>query len=428
MLSIVIRNLLLAVVWFPVVAAAQPLSTFLEASRSANVDGRLAAEATATSRATLDQQWGGLLPTLSATGGYTRNQYEAVVSFPDGATSTKSITITPHDQLEASLKAEVPLVDVSRWLKVGAAASSAGAAEAKEASTRAQVERQVVAGWYGWAGAQRVLESARRSEAVARAQVEQKQARKAAGVGSELELVRANAEAERATQVVADAEVLLETARRTLRTLTGLEPVGEPSLPVDDGHPEPPLAELEARLGAQPAIVSAEREAEASARSTSAAVAALAPTVNAQFTQRFTNATGFQGQSALWNAGVSFSWRLDVGSVQGLRVANAAAQATRLTAEKARLAAADQLHADWLRVKAALTKVRASKAQVESARRAQALAKERNVAGVATQLDVIQTDRDLFAAEVNDTQAQLDLATARASLRLSAGLPLEVSP
>ena len=128
------------------------------------------------------------------------------------------------------------------------------------------------------------------------------------------------------------------------------------------------------------------------------------------------------------NAGVTFSWRADLGSVQGLRIASASEQTARLNAEKARLAAADQLHSDWQRVRAAITKVRASRAQVESARRAQGLAKERNAAGVATQLDVIQADRDLFSAEMNDISARLDLATARASLRLSAGLPLEVTP
>ncbi|MFZ5438420.1 MAG: TolC family protein [Myxococcota bacterium] len=411
------------VVLLPSLGLAQPLAAFLDASRTRNVDARLAAEASSSARASFDQQWGGLLPTLSATGAYTRNQYDAVLSF-----GTSSITIVPRDQLDATLKAEVPLVDVSRWLKVSAASSSAEAAEAKESSTRTQVERQVISAWYAWGGAQRVLESARRSLLVSKAQVEQQLARKEAGVATELELERAAAEVERNTQLVADAEVLVENARRSLRTLSGLEPAGEAAFPVDDLHPEPALEELERRLEAQPSVLAAEREASAAAKSSLAAATALVPTVNAQFTERFTNATGFQGQSALWNAGVAFSWRADLGSVQGLRVASAAEQTARLTAEKVRQAAADQLLSDWLKVRAAITKVRAARAQVASARRAQALAKDRNAAGVATQLDVIQADRDLFAAEVNDTQAQLELANARASLRLSAGLPLEVTP
>jgi outer membrane protein TolC len=109
--------------------------------------------------------------------------------------------------------------------------------------------------------------------------------------------------------------------------------------------------------------------------------------------------------------------------------AQASAEASaRIQAEKARLAAGDQIHADWQKVRAAVTKVKAARAQVAAARRAQQLATERYQAGVATQLDTIQTDRDVFSAEVNDIQARGELAAARLALRISAGLPLEAQP
>lgn len=405
-------------------AGAQPLTAFLEAAEQRNLDGRLAEQATVSAQATFGQQWGGLLPALSANGGYTRNQFPAIVELPSGQTSATTITIIPRDQLEATFKAEVPLVDVSRWLKVSASSSAAEAAVAREALSRDQVRRQVVTAFYGFAGAQALVDSARKSLAVSLAQLEQQGARRAAGVASELEVVRASAEVERNRQLVADAEALLATSRRTLRTLSGLEAEGEAPMPADDLTPPPALAELEGRVGALPAVEAASRDATTASKNAGAATTALVPSVNAQFTQRLTNATGFQNQVASWNAGVTFSWRADLGSLQGLRVASAAAQTAQLNAEKAQLSAADQLHSDWQRVTAALTKVKASRAQVTAARRAQALAKERNAAGVATQLDVIQADRDLFSAEVNDITARLDLASARASLKLSAGLSL----
>jgi outer membrane protein len=410
----------------PALGLAQPLSTFLESAERANVDGQLAAEATTSARAGFDQQWGALLPTLSANGGYTRNQFEAIVDVPSGPTSTQRITIIPRDQFEATLKAELPLVDVSRWMKVSAASATAEAATAREQASRDQVRRQVVTAYYAAAGAHALVTSARRSLTVAQAQLEQQTARRGAGVASELEVFRAAAEVERSTQVLADAEAQLATARRTLRTLTGLEPAADLQLPEDDLHSEPAISELEAKAAGTSAVAAAERDALAAARTSTSATTALVPSLSAQFTQRFTNATGFQNQAALWNAGVSFSWRGDLGSLQALRVAAAAEQTARLSAEKARLAAVDQVHADWQRVTAAMTKVKAARAQVASAQRAQAIAKERNAAGVATQLDVIQADRDLFAAEVSDVTARFDLATARASLHLSAGLPLEV--
>jgi outer membrane protein TolC len=153
-----------------------------------------------------------------------------------------------------------------------------------------------------------------------------------------------------------------------------------------------------------------------------AASLALVPTLNAQFTQKFTNATGFANQTSLYNAGLTFNWRLDVPAVHTLRAQRSAQATAELNAEKAREAASDQLHADWQKVKAAITKVRAAGAQVSSARRASSLARERYGAGVATQLDVIQAERDLLVAELNDIQARAELASARAALKLSAGV------
>jgi outer membrane protein len=404
---------------------AQPLSAFLQSAEQKNVDGRLAAQSTASAQASFGQQWGGLLPSLSANGGYTRNQFSAVVDLPNGPTSSTKVTIIPQDQLEATLRAEVPLIDVSRWLRVSAASSTADAANAREALTRDQVRRQVLTAFYAYAGAQALLDSALKSLGVSEAQLALQGDRRSAGVGSELEVVRATSEVERNRQLVADADNLLETSRRSLRTLSGLEPTTSASIPADDLRTEPPVAELEARVEVLPAVTSAEREAKAASTTSAAATTALIPTINAQFTQRFTNATGFQNQAAVWNAGVTFSWRADLGTLQGLRVVSAAEQTAQLNAEKARLAATDQVHSDWHRVRAAIVKVKAARAQVAAAQRAQSLAKERNAAGVATQLDVIQADRDLFSAEVSDITARLELASARASLDLSAGIPLE---
>lgn len=408
----------------PALAVAQPLSSFLESAQQANLDGQLAGQATASARAGFDQQWGGLLPTLSANGAYTRNQFEAVVDVPNGQTTTQRITIIPRDQLEATLKAELPLVDVSRWMKVSAASATAEAAVTREEASRDQVRRQVVSAYYAAAGAQGLLSSAQRSLVVAQAQLEQQTARKAAGVGSELEVFRAAAEVERATQVLADAQSQLATSRRTLRTLSGLEPAVDLSLPQDDLHPEPPVAELEAKAGDTSPVVAAERDATAASRTSAAASTALVPSLSAQFTQRFTNATGFQGQAAVYNAGIGLQWRLDGPTFQTMQVQASNESAAKLAAERARLQARDQIFQDWNRLEAARQKADLVVAQVAAAQRAAQVAKDRYAVGAATQVDVIQAERDVFSAEVAQIQARTELATARAALRLSAGLPV----
>ena len=411
-------------------ALAQPLPAFLEAADRSNFDTRAGAQARERAQADFAQAWGGLLPSITANGGWTHNQYEAVVTIPTGAGTSQTVTIIPKEQLEATFKAEVPLIDASRWLRASAASSSAEAADRRDASTRESVRRQVVTSFYGYLGARSVLESAQRSLSLAQAQVEVTAARTAAGVANELELMRGKAEVERNQQLVADAEALVANGARSLETLTGLTPGEVPPLPVDALQA---LAPLDTYLGrgvaTRPAVQAAESDVKTASRNSTAGSLALVPSVNAQFTQRFTNATGFQGQGALYNAGVTFNWRLDVPAVVGLRSLRSSEESALLSAERARRQAADQLHSDWQQTRAALKKVSAARAQVIAARRAAGLAHERNLAGVATQLDVIQSERDLFAAELSDIQASAELASARTLLSISSGEPLvEAAP
>jgi outer membrane protein len=63
---------------------------------------------------------------------------------------------------------------------------------------------------------------------------------------------------------------------------------------------------------------------------------------------------------------------------------------------------------------------------MQAAERAAQVARDRYAAGAATQIDVIQAERDLFGAEVSQTQARTELASARVALKISAGLPLQV--
>jgi outer membrane protein TolC len=418
------RTLMLASLVTALGAQAQPLEAFLDSAGQHNVDNRLAREASVRAGADLGSSWGALLPALTANGGWTHNQFDAVITLPDTATTTKKVTITPLDQLDATVKVEVPIIDATKWLRTAASSASADAATEREHSSVDQVRRQVVAGFYSFVSAKAVLESAVKSLGVAQAQLTVTDSRTRAGVANELELARAVAEVERNNQVIADAESLVATSARTLRSLTGLEPGEVPALPDDDLHPEPAEAELELKSDALPQVAAADRDAAAAFRTSTAATLALVPTVNAQFTERFTNATGFQNANTLYNAGVTFNWRLDVPAVHALRAQQSAQATAELNAEKTRLQVRDQLHGDWQRVRASITKVRAATAQVTAARRASGLAQERYAAGVATQVDVIQGERDLFSAEVGQIQARGELANARAALRLSAGLPV----
>jgi outer membrane protein TolC len=148
------------------------------------------------------------------------------------------------------------------------------------------------------------------------------------------------------------------------------------------------------------------------------------PVLGAQFTERLSNATGFTGQVANWNAGAALTWRLDAPTIFGIDVVKSQEQTAKLLSERVRLNSRDQIHTDWERTMAAIQKVDAAKALVDAAARASQVARDRYAAGAATQIDVIQADRDLLQAEVSQISSRTELGSARLLLRISAGQPI----
>ncbi len=406
------------------------LKDFLDAADQHNIDRRISAEQRIGAAAQLTQAWTSMLPALTAQASWTHNQYPAVVSIPTGQVSptgmpiTKSATITPEDQLDGILRVDLPLIDTTRWFRTFAADANAQAAEQRELATREQVKRQVVGTYYSLAAAKAFLQSAQKSMSFAQAQLDLQTTRVASGVVTELDQMRAKAEVERARQSVADATAMVATTARSLRTLSGVEPGDIAGLPTDSLHAEAPLAELEAKIEDLPLIRAAEKDAEAAGQNETLSKLSLVPVVGAQFTERFSNATGFTGQVTSYNFGVNLVWRLDGPTIVSPRISQAQQNVAVLAVERNRLAARDQVHSDWQRISSTIIKVQATGAQVLAAQRALVLARDRYEGGVATQIDVIQSERDVFSAEVAQIQAMTELASARASLRISTGQPV----
>jgi outer membrane protein TolC len=410
-------------------AEAPGLKQLLDAADAQNLDRRIAGEARERAEADFRQAWGALMPSFLAQGVWTNNQYDAAFDIPDTSTTpptVKKLVIVPTNQFDGVLRVDLPIIDVGRWARLEASFSTKDGASMREESMRDIVRRQVVSSWYAYAASLAVRDSAQRSAAVAEAQRKQTEMRAAVGQLTELDLLRARAEVQRTAQVIADADALVSTTRRMVQSLTGLDPGEGAALPTDDLRPEEPFDVLEKRIDGLPAVRAADSDLDATSHIATAARLALVPSVGAQFTERFTNATGFSGRDATYNAGMTLTWRLDVPTFMAYGSVRAAEATAELLAEKARLQARDQVHADWQRFTAALRKIESARAQVDAARRASEVAKDRYAAGASTQVDVIQSDRDLFAAEVGQIQARTELAVARASLHLSAGLPLGI--
>ena len=416
------KRVMLGVALVSMSASAEDVKTFLQAAEQGSVDLRISIEQRNRAAAEYRQAWTGLFPTLSASAGWTHNQYKA--EFNNPLTGTTAV-IVPLDQFEAAFRFEVPLIDTTRWFRASASATAEEGAVLREQAMRDAIRRQVVASYYGYAASLAVREASKRSAAVALEQLKLTEIRTNVGTVTELDLLRSKAEAARTKQTLADTEALVATSRRTVRTLTGLDPPEALPMPVDDLTPAAPLADLEARIEQLPAVQAADKDAQASGKLATASRLALVPLISAQFTERITNATSFTGQAAAYNAGINLAWRLDVPTFMGMQVQSSNEQVAQLASERSRLLARDQVNGDWQRLQAALIKVEAARAQLEAAQRATQVARDRYAVGAATQLDVITAERDVFGADVNHIQARTELSTARASLRISAALPLE---
>ncbi len=412
-------------VFVPALASAQPLEAFVDSSLRHNIDGRLSDESVRKAQIERAEAWSALLPSATLTGGYTYNQFKAEVQVPRGPTEpAQTIVVVPQNQLDGAVKLELALLDLSKWTQIGLSGAGVDAAESKRQQTIEATRREIAASYYALASAARLVEAATRSLELADAQEKQIVARKAAGVATDLDGFRAQAEIQRNAQILADAKGVLANAKHTLESQSGLRVDTVPQMPTDSLVTEQPVEVFWSRLDQVASILAAESEVAVAAAQTRSAWAQTAPIVSAQFTQRLTNATGFQNSAALYNAGIGLNWRLDVATFQRLRARDSGERTASLLVEKARVRARDQVFQDWQRVTVSIEKVKAAGSQKDAALRAVSLAKERYTAGVATQVDVIQTERDLFSAQVAEIQSRFELASARALLRIDSGLSI----
>ncbi len=421
-LSRILSSSLALLALAPAVAnATQPLESFLERSKTSAFDAR---EATATVRqrnSEADVALGKLAPVFTARGVYTRNQYEAAVQLPG---SPDRLVITPYNQLDAYLQLDVPIIDLASYHRYKASRALAESSASQKEATTIDVSRSVTRAYYQFLGAAALVDSARESIKAAEANLKNVDDRRAAGAATDLDHERAAASLSRAEQDLADAELSAALAGRSLETLSGLSPDPAQPFPEDDLRAEGNLNNWVSLAGSTPAQRAQQKLGESAEQSRKAANRALLPTLTANAQERFTNATGFTGRNSAYTLQLILAWKLDYGTYATTDAQSAAFEVQRVRVERSKRASEDAAFEAFRRVETGVAKSRAARAQARAATRAAALSADRYSAGVATQLDVTQAQRDAFLASAAKIQADADLAFARASLRLAAGIPV----
>jgi outer membrane protein TolC len=319
----------------------------------------------------------------------------------------------------------MPLIDAASSVRARAARTSARAAEDSEKDAALQVESAVAQAWYQVAADVGLVDASRRALEVARANLALTEHQRAAGAVAGLDLDRARAEVERQVQQLASADLALALDARALASRSGLAPelAGAPRLP-DDLHPEPPLETFVPADAALPALAAAGEARRAQEEQARAQRLTLVPTLVGGVGEHRTNAPGLLGHDWSYQALLALSWSFDFSTLPAIRAEEARVAAAVAREERTRLAVHDAIHRAWNTVQTDLARSRSARAQAQVSARAADLARDRYRVGAGTQLDLLQAQRDAFAAEVNGIQADADLANARAQLSLAAGRSL----
>lgn len=401
--------------------ATQPLETFLENAKTQSFDTREAGATEQQRAAEADAALGRLTPAISARGVYTRNQDEVAIQLP-GTAST--ITITPSNQLDAYLQLDVPLIDLANYHRYKAAGAVAESAKEQRGATTIDVSRSVARAYYQLQGAGSLVSAAQEGVKAAQVNLKYVDDRHSSGAATDLDHSRATASVARAERDLADAELATALAARSLETLSGLSPTPPEPLPVDDLHGEGKLASWLALSVQTPQQRAAQKLGEAAEQNRKAAARALLPTLAGSAQERFSNASGFGGRSSNYTLQLVLAWRLDYTAVSTRDAQAAALEVQRVRVERSRRSQEDAAFEAFKRVESGLIKSRSARSQADAAQRAADLSVTRYTAGVATQLEVTEAQRDAFLATASSIQADADLAFSRAALRLAAGVPI----
>ncbi|HET7541594.1 MAG TPA: TolC family protein [Polyangiaceae bacterium] len=406
--------------------ATQPLETFLESARTKSYEVREQSATVEQRNWEKESVFGRLLPSASARGVYTRNQYAAVI--PAGAAGMNPpITITPQDQFDLFLQVDVPLVDLANYQRLGQARHLAKASGHQLEQSQNDVQRVVARAYYAYVGGAALVQAAERSQKIAEDNLAYVTTRHEIGVATELDRERARALVEASKQERAQAELIGISAARNLETVSGLVPTPVTEYPADDLRPEAPLAEWISNTNTPSDRIQAELNRAATSAKKAAAYA-LFPTLSANGQERITNATGFTGRTSAYTVQAMLSWRLDYSTYSTAQAQASAADVQKVRAERARRGVEDDIFDAWERVRTGIVTSASARAQADAALRAEELAIARYQSGALTQLDVTQAQRDAFRAQASRIQADADLLYSRVVLRLAAGKSPHVEP
>jgi len=400
--------------------AIQPLEVFVAAARDRNPDADEARANLSVQRAQADVELGRQLPGVTIKGGYARNQYASSIEL-----AGTRYALQPLNEWSGSATLSVPLIDLAAFARIAAARTSAESYAHRLEAPLLGVAPRTAQDYYQLLANRALVSVAEKYLEVSRENLRITQSKLSAGTATLLEVNRAQADVEQQVQQLASARLQLALSTRDLQSTTSIEPDISSEVELsDDLHSEPDLPLFEGELGNVPSVSAAAAATRAAQQQAEAYRFALLPTISGYVTEYGTNAPGFQPSSWWWQTGVGFTWSFDLTSVANIRSGDASAAAVQAQQTRTSLDAGDTIHRYWQTVRAGIAQSRSARAGRDAAVHASEQARVQYLAGTATQLDLLQAQRDAFAAEVTRIQDDANLLNARGQLRLATGRSL----
>jgi outer membrane protein TolC len=434
------------------VTAAGPVLTLDEALAEAdrkNLDLRAARARLQQAEETSRKAWAGYLPTITANASYTRNQAEARIPFPVGSNirdvgaptsepgtlpgnptnlmvvpdEVLDITIQPFNALNAQVELRQALLVPTLWAAIKAATQAERLSQLSTEVQRREILFVVAQAYYGAAASQAALTAQQRLLELNQAREKDTVARFEAGTVTRVAVLRAQLDRTRAEQDLLRSRNALSAAKLALATLLQRDPNFELAPPPEPALPASQEGLAETAIEQRPDVAAA-REGEALANTNRRGVwLSFLPTLGLSAAYRWSNAGGFTGQNTTWLVSLGASWTIWDG---GLREANLREQSARVAeAEAQRLAAEARTREEVARYQLELESALANRAKAQEAvslaRESQRLTDLSFRAGVATYLEVADTNTALTSAEVGFVAERLSAALSALRLLKAVG-------
>ncbi len=388
-----------------------------------NLDLKAAAARLRQAQEATRKAWAGYLPSVTASGAYTRNETEAAIPADALYAGSPKITILAQDQLAGQVEANQVLFSPALWYGIQAASRGVDVAEITVQGARRDILFGTAQAYYGVASLRQVTQVSERLLEIAQRQEKDARVRFQAGTIAKIGLLRSEIDRARAEQDLRRARNSYESARIGLATLLDRPvdfEVEDPSEPKLLAQP----AQLEAdALRDRTDLRAARRTLDAVRAARNAQIGRYFPNLAAFGRWQIQNTAGFTGKEHQWAAGVGLTWRLIDGGLRESELREAAARVDEAEANVASVEARARAE-----VRQSLLDLESARANAEKAREQRDLAAENQRlvdvsyrAGAATAVEQADATATLRNAEIAQQAEALGAQLAALRVLRAAG-------